>query len=1254
MNKVLNTKDSNSDIFLIDESLQGEDVLALGDELLLDYSPQLALVQEQLQNFTLDSNFAVPIELDVGEEANTESQKASAVQNFSGQNVSNEKAIANVLVEELEEGIGVQINSIEEADLVATTTNDDNSLLAYSSVLPTEVGTNNLPTAPGTEVYTVDDGSSENSIGLINGGDIMWLNQFTALPGSETISSIALTWGTPLYPGDIPSGKPTTVALYEDPDDDGNPDDAVLLATASTSVTNPDSDLFTTVSITPSTVSGSFFVGALLPNQQAGEYPASLDQSAPVSGRSWIVSSTTLGTFNLNDLSDPNHDVPLGLVESYGFPGNWLLRADAELPQLGSISGMKWNDLDGDGDKDAGEPGLANWEIYIDINQNGQLDTGEPVEVTDAQGNYTFSDLSAGTYVIAEVQQEGWEQTYPSQNLSSLSLNVESDDFPLVDDSSSFELEFNPETHHELFTVSPLQVSSIEPSSSSLQLPTSFDLRSGGYVTSVKDQGSCGSCWTFATYAALESSILLDSGSLEDFSENHLKNYHGFDWGPCDGGNAQISEAYLSRWSGPVDEADDPYNDWDDRPSPGGDPQYYVCEMNRYDTDEEIKNELMDVGALYTSMYWNNSFFNSFNNTYYYPGTNYGNHAVTIVGWDDNKVTDAPNPGAWLIKNSWGTSFGDNGYFWIAYDDMRGANSAESYHEAVEAETFSRVYDHDEFGNVNSLNNPHAFNAFTPEADESLQSVGFYTLADNATYDIKIYDDFTGGSLSNLLGSTTGTTRYGGYHTIDLPSSIPLTAGDSFYVYLNLTNGGNYPQAVEHEWYGYTSNCTANPGESFYSFDNINWTDLTTYDNTANFCIKALTTTEPIPGTHTVTLAEGQDLTDIDFGNKQINPPTPIITVTVSPASVNEDGTDNLIYTFTRTDATTNPLTVNFTTGGTATQPGLTDSDYTVSGGTLSGNNGSITFEAGSSTATLTVNPTDDSTFEPDETVIVNLASGTGYDIGTPSAATGTILNDDPQTSNQFQPDFNLDGKRDFVWRNEATGRNVVWYMDGATLIDTDELLSVNDPNWQIVGAGDPNGDQNTDIYWRNEATGRNVVWYMNGATRIDYDELSSVNDPNWQVVGIGDADGDSLVDDIYWRNQATGRDVVWFMEGASRTDYDDILQVSNTDWQIVSVGDLDGDSLVDDLLWRNQVTGRNVEWFMECENCSSTAELLEVTNMDWQIVGTGDATGDQKTDIFWRNQVDGRNVCWAMDGTNITSVDEFPQVTNTDWQIVI
>lgn len=88
--------------------------------------------------------------------------------------------------------------------------------------------------------------------------------------------------------------------------------------------------------------------------------------------------------------------------------------------------------------------------------------------------------------------------------------------------------------------------------------PSQYDLRSLGKLTSVKDQGQCGSCWAFATYGSLESN-LLPSESL-DFSENHLKNTHGFDWGYCDGGNAYISTAYLARWSGPVYESDDPYD----------------------------------------------------------------------------------------------------------------------------------------------------------------------------------------------------------------------------------------------------------------------------------------------------------------------------------------------------------------------------------------------------------------------------------------------------------------------------------------------------------------------------------------------------------------------------------------------------------------------------------------------------------------------------------------------------------------------
>ncbi|MFN7658342.1 MAG: beta strand repeat-containing protein, partial [Dolichospermum sp.] len=110
------------------------------------------------------------------------------------------------------------------------------------------------------------------------------------------------------------------------------------------------------------------------------------------------------------------------------------------------------------------------------------------------------------------------------------------------------------------------------------------------------------------------------------------------------------------------------------------------------------------------------------------------------------------------------------------------------------------------------------------------------------------------------------------------------------------------------------------------------------------------------------------------------------VTLAVSPGSVTEDGTNNLVYTFTRTGVTTNALTVNYTLGGTATL----NTDYT-----RTGTNNTVTFAANSSTATVIVDPTADTTVEPDETVILTLATRTGYTVGTPNTATGTINNDD-------------------------------------------------------------------------------------------------------------------------------------------------------------------------------------------------------------------------------------------------------------------
>ncbi|WP_216362276.1 Calx-beta domain-containing protein [Microcystis aeruginosa] len=126
---------------------------------------------------------------------------------------------------------------------------------------------------------------------------------------------------------------------------------------------------------------------------------------------------------------------------------------------------------------------------------------------------------------------------------------------------------------------------------------------------------------------------------------------------------------------------------------------------------------------------------------------------------------------------------------------------------------------------------------------------------------------------------------------------------------------------------------------------------------------------------------DGLKIIDVsEFTNAQT------VTLSISPSSVTEDGTSNLVYTFTRTGVTTNALTVNYTLGGTATL----NTDYT-----RTGTNNTVTFAAGSSTAKVTIDPTADTTVEPNETVILTLAAGTGYTIGTATAVTGTITNDD-------------------------------------------------------------------------------------------------------------------------------------------------------------------------------------------------------------------------------------------------------------------
>ena len=435
-------------------------------------------------------------------------------------------------------------------------------------------------------------------------------------------------------------------------------------------------------------------------------------------------------------------------------------------------------------------------------------------------------------------------------------------------------------------------------------LPTSYDLRPE--MPRVRDQSPFGTCWTFAAMTAAESNLIHDkkiltkdnaylsewylayygyndeSAELPSFTNNSSKKYYDV------GGDDWRSVAILARGTGFVDDSSAPYpKSTPDVYKPAITARKYKLKNALYlgnlGTEEvrlkdsrkdTIKEAIRTYGAVSigltavdTSLGGDTDKYYSATTWAYYKHSAEGvtpDHAVTIVGWDDDysadnfilkptdNVTKKNVNGAWIIRNSWGISYHKQGYYYVSYQETS-LNDGIAY-DTVAAPDKERVYQYDPLGLCTFINYPdiktaYFANIFKASRNEKINSVSFYTSRPDSQGTVKIYKDCGSNPIGGtLVAEKSFTLPAPGYNTVDLDSAvaIPNYGKFSVVVSVSLPNISDPAIPVEYPLKDYSEKAKASAGQSFISSDGTAWDDLPTLKDYENYsvCIKAFGTSD--------------------------------------------------------------------------------------------------------------------------------------------------------------------------------------------------------------------------------------------------------------------------------------------------------------------------------------------------------------------------------------------------------------------------